>query len=252
MYHLCACENPLAYPLEKIWYRKIKIERKVALDGNVWHKKKVSTRSDACQQNFLYAMILYVWQNQVDAMWWAKIEINSTFMSIMWTCAAWPLATVASMSQQVNGKKVLLFRNKIQLFIISHCHRSSSRQWWNFSYFQLLLFFCFLFYVKSFVFCVVDKLKSDTALPTACSYTLYPSLSNGYEKKPHLGWRWAASAIVAVGSKKNTQRCRNDSKWKFIVILAAIIPFLASFLRGWWTWLSTCFFSLFVFFCDWK
>lgn len=98
--------------------------------------------------------------------------------------------------------------------------------------FNFCFFFVFLFYVKSFVFCVVDKLKSDTALPTACSYTLYPSLSNGYEKKPHLGWRWAASAIVAVGSKKNTQRCRNDSKWKFIVILAAIILFPASFLRG--------------------
>ena len=32
------------------------------------YKKKVSTRSDACQQNFLYAMTLYRMENQVDAM----------------------------------------------------------------------------------------------------------------------------------------------------------------------------------------
>lgn len=76
-------------------------------------------------------------KNQVDAMWWVKIEINSTFMSIMWTCAAWPLATVASMSQQVNGKRSFCFVIKysflLYLIVIARSlTHSSSRQWWNF------------------------------------------------------------------------------------------------------------------------
>jgi len=180
---ICACENPSSYPSEKDIAKKI--ERKVALDGNVW--KKVSTRSDACQQNFLYAMTLYRMENQVDAMWWAKIEINSTFMSIMWTCAAWPLATVASMSQQVNGKRSFCFAIKYSflLYLIVIARRQDSD--------GISPFFCKVIFFVSWTNWNPTLLYSRLVLT---HYIRPPAMV--MRKKPQLGWRWAASAIVAV------------------------------------------------------